>query len=67
MIIIMDQIKRVHKSGDEDISQDWYNWQLKPFDPEMDNRQAYTERSEQVFTVNSIPDDKKLSYSINSN
>ena len=33
---------------------------LEPFDPEMDNWQAYTERLEQFFTVNSVPDGKKV-------
>ena len=33
---------------------------LEPFDPESDNWLAYTERLEQFFAVNSVPDEKKV-------
>ena len=33
---------------------------LEPFDPETDNWLAYTERLEQFFAFNSIPDEKKV-------
>ena len=33
---------------------------LEPFDPETDNWLAYTERLEQFFAVNSVPDEKKV-------